>query len=68
MMLPNAAAPTPGADSVCPLRPWQIYMLRGPQWVPVGACISRPSAETQVSKLRQLMRGHEFAIAWVGSD
>ncbi|MGB3309970.1 MAG: hypothetical protein WBG32_00115 [Nodosilinea sp.] len=64
-MLPNATAvPTSGAYSVRPVKPWQIYIFRGEQWVPVGACATRALAESQLTTLRKLMRGHKFAIAW----
>ncbi|MBE9155372.1 hypothetical protein IQ265_00730 [Nodosilinea sp. LEGE 06152] len=65
-MLTNAAAPAPGAESVRPCKPWQIYMLRGQQWVPVGACGDRALAENHIRSLRKLMRGYQFDLAWEG--
>jgi hypothetical protein len=65
-MLPNAAAPTTGANSMRPSKPWQIYMLRGQQWVPVGACGSRALAETHIASLRKMMRRNRFQLICEG--
>ncbi|MGG6237214.1 hypothetical protein ACQ4N7_01135 [Nodosilinea sp. AN01ver1] len=66
MMLPNCTAPATGAESVRPCEPWQIYMFRGYQWVPVGACGSRALAEVHISSLRKMMRGYLFQLVWEG--
>ncbi len=65
-MLPNTPAPTTGADSTRPDKPWQIYMLRGQQWVPVGACGTRALAETHMASLRKMMRRNRFQLVWEG--
>jgi hypothetical protein len=65
-MLPNCTAPSPGADSVRPVKPWQIYMLRGVQWVPVGAVGDRPLGEAQVAILRRFMPRNLFTLVWEG--
>ncbi len=65
-MLTNATAPTPGADSMRLSKLWQIYMLRGDQWVPVGGCDDRALAETHMARLRKIMRHNQFQLIWEG--
>ncbi|PSR16063.1 hypothetical protein C8255_19770 [filamentous cyanobacterium CCP3] len=66
-MLTNCNAPSPGAESVRPSgKPWQLYILRGHQWVPCGACGDRPLAEAQLATLRRLMPHKQFDLAWEG--
>ena len=67
MMLPNSTAPAPGANSVCPSNLWQIYMLRGQQWVPVGTMCNRALAETHLASLRKMMRRNQFQLVWEGA-
>lgn len=59
-------APTLGADSMRPVKPWQLYMLRGEQWIGVGACGDRALAEAQLATLRRLMPRNRFDLAWEG--
>ncbi|WP_156119858.1 hypothetical protein [Leptolyngbya sp. KIOST-1] len=65
-MLPNCNTPTPGAESVRPCKPWQIYMLRGHRWVPVGACGDRAMGEAQIATLRRIMPRNRFQLVWEG--
>lgn len=65
-MLPNASAPVVGADSTRLDKPWQIYILRGAQWVPVGACCDRALAENHIAFLRKIMRLNQFQLIWEG--
>ena len=67
-MLPNATAPTPGADSMRLSKPWQIYMFSGDRWVPVGACGDRALAEIHIASLRKMMRHHQFQLVWAGGS
>ena len=62
----QSPAPPSGANSVC-LSPWQIYMLSGEQWRPIGACGSRAMAESQAQVLRSRMRGYSFEVVWEGA-
>ncbi len=61
-------APTLGADSMRPVKPWQLYILRGEHWVPCGACGDRALAESQLATLRKLMPRNLFDLAWEGED
>lgn len=51
-----------------PVKPWQIYMLRGERWIGVGACGSRSLAESQADVLRKRMRGYRFEVVWEGHN
>lgn len=63
----QSPAPPSGADSVCPSTPWQIFMLRGEQWIPIGTCGSRALAESQAQVLRNRMRGYLFEVVLEGA-
>lgn len=66
-MLPNAAAPTPGAPSVRPDKPWGIYMFRADRWVCVGSCGDRALAENHLRALKRMMRLSTFQLVWEGA-
>lgn len=62
----ESTASTLGATSLRPVKPWQIYMLRGERWIGVGACGSRAMAESQAQTLRSKMKGYRFDVVWEG--
>jgi hypothetical protein len=45
---------------------WQIYILRGHEWVPVGACGDRALAEIHLASLRKMMRRNQFELVYEG--